>query len=139
MSSKTTYIAIVALVACIALGGCKTRQKVTIVERVTHDTIYQTRTQHDSIYLRDSVFVDRYTSGDTCYIDRWKWQTKYVEHLRVDTLIEHVCDTVPVPYEVEVYVEKPLRWWQRSLMWLGVALLVYGVVRLALFVRKLFM
>jgi hypothetical protein len=46
-----------------------------------------------------------------------------------------IQDSIPYPVEVEVIreVEKPLKWWQRSLMWIGVAAIAVvsvGVYRL---------
>lgn len=41
-----------------------------------------------------------------------------------------VRDSIPYPVEVEVIreVPEPLRWWQRSLMWIGVAAIVVASV-----------
>jgi hypothetical protein len=43
--------------------------------------------------------------------------------VRVEEKIITIRDSIPYPVEVEVIreVAKPLRWWQRSLMWIGVA------------------
>lgn len=48
-------------------------------------------------------------------------------------LIEKIItiqDSIPYPVEVEVIreVEKPLKWWQRSLMWMGVAAIAVASV-----------
>ena len=41
--------------------------------------------------------------------------------VRIEEVIVTIRDSIPYPVEVEVVreVEKPLRWWQRSLMWIG--------------------
>jgi hypothetical protein len=43
--------------------------------------------------------------------------------VRIEERIITIRDSIPYPVEVEVIreVREPLRWWQRSLMWAGVA------------------
>lgn len=64
--------------------------------------------QKDSIYLRDSIYIRE--RGDTIFYERWN--TKYIERLRIDSFLQR--DSIAVPYEVlkEVPVEKKLSWWQ---------------------------
>lgn len=54
--------------------GCKTIQPTII----TRDSV---RVEHhlDSVYIyeRDSVFIDRWRAGDTVYITKEKWLTRY--------------------------------------------------------------
>ena len=71
--------------------------------------------------MHDSVTVSQ--KGDTVRIE--KWHTKGVNHLEHDTTYISKTDTIPLPYPVETIkeVEKPLSWWQKTLMWLGVALI----------------
>jgi hypothetical protein len=74
-------------------------------------------------------------NGDTIRIERW--HTKYIESIRHDTLYQHVIDSLPQPYPVTEYIEKPLTWWQRTKMYAGVVFLfilgaaaLYGIYRL---------
>ena len=50
--------------------------------------------------------------------------------VRVEEKIITIRDSIPYPVEVEVIreVDKPLRWWQRSLMWIGVAAIAVASV-----------
>jgi hypothetical protein len=50
--------------------------------------------------------------------------------VRVEEKIITIRDSIPYPVEVEVIreVAKPLRWWQRSLMWIGVAAIAVASV-----------
>ena len=114
----------------ICCSGCTTTKYVE-VERVTHDTLKITKHQRDSIWLHDSVLVDK--SGDTIRIE--KWHTKYVEKQIHDTLYQSKTDSIPVPYPVEKLVEKELTWWQKTQMYVGDALMI-GVL-LALFIYSL--
>ena len=133
---KALLFALSALMmaAALLLTACTTTKVVT-VERVRTDTLRLVKQQRDSIYLHDSTLIRE--KGDTILIERW--HTQYRERLRIDTMYQSRVDSVPVPYPVEVEVEKKLSWWQRTQMYAGDAMLllllggvVYGVIRLRL-------
>ena len=89
--------------ACILislLAGCKSVQYVP-VETVRTDSVYVDRYQHDSIYLRDSVYVNRWTAGDTVYQDKIVYKYIYLDKVKYDTINVLRSDTVCVPYPVE--------------------------------------
>lgn len=102
----------------------------TINEKIVFktDTLKQIQVRYDSIYVRDSIAL--IVRNDTVFFTKYKDQVKYL--YRTDTVYKAKVDTVssyiekPVPYEVEkiVKVEKPLKWWQKTLMWMGVVLVV---------------
>lgn len=117
-----------AMVAALLLQGCRTPAP-TIVERVRTDTAYVSKIQRDSVWLHDSVMVERWLRGDTVFEFRDRWHVKYVERLRVDTVYRARVDSVPVPYEVEKEVPAQLSWWQRLRLGLGSAVLL-GLVGL---------
>jgi hypothetical protein len=106
------------------LVGCKTQERIVQVETARTDTTFITRQQRDSIWLHDSVFVREKMSGDTLYLLRDRWRTKFVERTQHDTIYIASHDTIPRPYPVEVEVEKPLSWWQRFRLHLGTAILL---------------
>jgi hypothetical protein len=106
------------------LVGCKTQERIVQVETARTDTTFITRQQRDSIWLHDSVFVREKMSGDTLYLLRDRWRTKFVERTQHDTIYISSHDTIPRPYPVEVEVEKPLSWWQRFRLHLGTAILL---------------
>lgn len=82
------------------LSGCKSVQYVP-VETVRTDSVYIDRYQHDSIYQRDSIFVNRWTAGDTVYQDKVVWKYVYRDKVVYDTVAILRSDTVRVPYPVE--------------------------------------
>ena len=127
-------LCLVILVALL-LVGCKTKEKVVMVEKVRNDTTYITKHQRDSVWLHDSIHVTE--KGDTIRIERW--HTKYVEKATHDTLYQATHDTIPQPYPVEKLVERELSWWQQTRMHLGEALLALAGIAVAVFVvrRKL--
>ena len=91
------------IMACILISiltGCKSVQYVP-VETVRTDSVYIDRYQHDSIYQRDSVFVNRWTAGDTVYQDKIVYKYVYRDNVKYDTVSVLRSDTVRVPYPVE--------------------------------------
>ena len=127
MSIKQIFwVLLIALMAAL-LSGCRSTKYITVPE-VHTDTLYQARVEKDSIWLHDSVFVNQWQSGDTVYLTSYKWQTKYVERLRLDTIYRARVDSVPVPVPVEVKVPADLTWWQQFRLHLGnIALMVLGI------------
>ena len=91
------------IMACILISiltGCKSVQYVP-AETVRTDSVYIDRYQHDSIYQRDSVFVNRWTAGDTVYQDKVVWKYVYRDKVKYDTVAILRSDTVRMPYPVE--------------------------------------
>jgi len=100
---KICYFCLVGAVLCIVVAilcGCSTVKYVPVIENHT-DTVLITKHQRDSIWQHDSVYIKEYTKGDTFFIDRLKWQTKYIEKVLHDTSYVANHDTIPQPYEVE--------------------------------------
>ena len=87
------------------LAGCKSVQYVP-VETVRTDSIYVDRYQRDSIYQRDSVFVNRWIAGDTVYQDKVVWKYVYRDKVKYDTVAILRSDTINVPYPVECKLSK---------------------------------
>lgn len=48
--------------------------------------------------------------------------------VRIEERVVTVTDSIPYRVDVPVYVEKPLKWWQESLMWVGVAAIAVASV-----------
>ena len=98
----------------LLLVSCKTIKYIP-VETIKTEYVSKTDTfiQKDSIYYRDSIYIDR--NGDTItvyktqliYKDRWK------EKIKTDTIFK--TDSIQVPYPVE----KPLSVWQKFKMSYG--------------------
>ena len=116
------------------LTGCRS-VKVVEVEKVHTDTTYIRQQMWDSIHVHDSIYVRE--KNDTVRIERW--HTKYIERLRTDTVYQSRVDSVPVPYPVEVKVQRELTWWQKFRLTLGTIALGaigVGIVLLILKIKK---
>lgn len=104
-SSKIFLYGIVVCILICLLSGCKSVQYVP-VETVRTDSVYIDRFQRDSIYQRDSVFVNRWTAGDTVYQDKVVWKYVYRDKVKYDTVAILRSDTINVPYPVECKLSK---------------------------------
>lgn len=85
--------------------GCKSVKYIPL-ETVRTDSIYVDRYQRDSIYQRDSVFVNRWIAGDTVYQDKVVWKYVYRDKIKYDTVAILRSDTVRVPFPVERELSK---------------------------------
>lgn len=83
-----------------------TRHVYVPVETTKSDTVYLNRVQLDSIYMRDSVFVEK--SGDTIREFQYKYIYRFKD--RIDTLYISKTDSIQVPYPVEVVKYKTPQW-----------------------------
>lgn len=104
---KCRYVCVVigwVLIAVLAVMciGCKSVQYVP-VETVRTDTCYVNKIRTDSVYVRDSVVVER--GGDTIKVTAWRWRERYV--VQRDTIYRSKMDSIAVPYPVE---RKLSRW-----------------------------
>lgn len=104
MVKRLLYL-IIPYIILISLAGCKSVQYVPM-ETVRTDSIYVDRYQRDSIYQRDSVFVNRWTDGDTIYQDKVVWKYVYRDKVKYDTVAILRSDTINVPYPVECKLSK---------------------------------
>ena len=128
MKSKLFMI----LLAILMLTGCRSVEYVT-VEKVRTDTTYITKHQRDSIWLHDSVIVSE--KGDTIRIE--KWHTKFIEKVSHDTTYVATHDTIPQPYPVKEYIEKPLSKMEKALIFVGIislmAIIIFIGMKLKMF------
>lgn len=97
------------------IAGCKSHERVVVVETVRADTLRLSRNIRDSVWLHDSIYIR--DKGDTMWIERWhtRWRDRTVH----DTTYVSKTDSVPVPYPIEVKVPSELSWWQRLRMHAG--------------------
>ena len=117
------------LTILIVLTGCKTIEYVPIETVTTKvDSIYINKVQVDSIFERDSIYINQYTYGDTVYRDKIKFIYRYRDKLRIDTLHHWHVDSVLVEQTRVIEVDKPPSKWQSFLHYLGIFALATIVV-----------
>ena len=133
-SYRTTFMIVLAAMAIAAmpmLTGCTTTKYVPVIEHQT-DTLIQRVVERDSIHVHDSIRVTE--KGDTVTIERW--HTQYRDRWHHDSVYVAHHDTIPQPYPVTEYVERP----RSKLDWFftitGIIALVAAIVFVAIKVRK---
>ena len=134
----------------IVFISCKTPTHIdkTVIDSteiavpVTNTKIeYRDRFLYDSIYVHDSIFT--LIKGDTVYISK----NKETNHLirKTDTIVK--TDTIKIPVEITKTVTKTeiqikevnkLYWGQKGLMYLGLIVLISGIVFLIIKIKKFF-
>jgi hypothetical protein len=99
------YLLAVLGLLCV-MCSCKSIQYVPVeTVKTEYKVRTDTLTQKDSIYLRDSIWVEK--SGDTVttYKTRYVYQDRWRDRVARDTIIK--TDSIQVPYPVE---RKLSRW-----------------------------
>ena len=140
------------ILAAILLASCastryastydESRDSVRVSTRQL-DSIFARLMQRDSVFIRDSIYVREKGDTVTKYVERVRYQYK----LKTDTLYKYrtLRDTVymekrdSIRVEKPVYIEKPRRWYETGLTWIG-GLCCISVILYALFLylkRKL--
>ena len=100
---KRLLIILLALLSALVLTGCATRRQLQVVDRITHDTLYQSNVHYDSIYISQDKYIDR--SRDTLLIKDKTVEYRY--RLLRDTVYKTRIDSIPFIHEVEVIREVP--------------------------------
>lgn len=99
------HIVFLLFLTGLAATSC-TKHVYVPVETTKSDTVYLNRVQLDSIYMRDSVFIEK--SGDTIREFQYKYIYRFKD--RIDTLYISKTDSIQVPYPVEVVKYKTPQW-----------------------------
>ena len=138
------------ILVIIALTSCRAVKYIdrTVVDSteievpITNTKIeYRDRFLYDSIYVHDSIFT--LIKGDTVYVSKNKETNRLVN--KADTIIK--TDTIKIPVEItktitktEIQVKETniLYWWQKSLIYLGLIVLISGIVFLITKIKKFF-
>ena len=89
-----------AMVLCFTLTGC-TSVRYVPVESVTHDSIYISKLERDSIHVHDSIYLEVKQQADTIIKTKYVQKVVYRDALRTDTFFIERVDSVQVPYPVE--------------------------------------
>jgi hypothetical protein len=121
----------IGLLLCALFSGCTTTKYVPVIEHHT-DTVRVVKVQHDSLVLKDSVYI--HDKGDTILIENW--HTQYRDRWRTDTIYQSKRDSIPYPVEVIKEVPAQLTWWQQTRLHLANIVLWLLVVLAVIYVGK---
>ena len=115
----------------LTLFGCRGYKVVeSSNEAVRRDTVFSVREKTDSIYFRDSIIVKEAVRGDTVFVEKTAWKTRYKTAIRTDTVYVARTDSVAVTQHVQEK-EQPNRH-----TWLyAVAAMLFAIVSVTLLYR----
>ena len=130
-SSVAVIIALVVLV--LVCFSCKTKYitqtEYKEVPVVMHDTVDKNIWRIDTTIVKDSVYFA--VKGDTIYKERYNtlWKIK-VAHDTINKVVEKPVEVVRNSVKTETKEVNRIYWWQKVLILIGGASLIYLVVQL---------
>ena len=134
---KRLLIILLALLSALVLTGCATQRQLQVVDRITHDTLYQSNVHYDSIYVSQDKYIDR--SRDTLLIKDKTVEYRY--RLLRDTIYKVQHDSIP--YQVTVTevkeITRPLSLFDHLThftFWLVVGALLLLIIRVIIRLKK---
>ena len=112
--------------SAICFCGCKSWHKVVEVPVYIHDTAYTVKELHDSTYIDRWHTI--YQNGDTVRMRDSIVMYRYL--VKTDTAYKYVEVPVTTTVTETVEVKRPLGWWQKTFIGIGVVslLALLGVV-----------
>lgn len=134
---KKIYILSLLIVAMMMCGSCTRKIYIPLEQtRQSTDTLYRALWRTDTVVDRDTV--QTFVKGDSVVTERIRWRYRVRE--KHDTVREvrrdSVCVREPYPVEVVREVAQPLRWWQKTLMVLGILMCTGMCTALYLKIRE---
>ena len=130
-----SLIVMMAAASCMTITGC-TSVRYVPVESVTHDSIYISRVERDSIHVHDSIYMEVVSKADTIYKTKYVQKVVYRDALRTDTMMVERVDTIRLPYPVE----RPLSKWEEIKLDLGgiyiVGLTIFALSEVAVWLLR---
>ena len=130
-----SLIVMMAAASCMTITGC-TSVRYVPVESVTHDSIYISRVERDSIHVHDSIYMEVVSKADTTYKTKYVQKVVYRDALRTDTMMVERVDTIRLPYPVE----RPLSKWEEIKLDLGgiyiVGLTIFALSEVAVWLLR---
>lgn len=129
---------LIYLCGLCSLLGCKPTEKVVYVPKVhnvvttiyAHDTVvvvkvpetYAERVTTDTVSELSTPFAfSRAEVSGGKLFHSLGTHGELPTSVRIEERVVTIRDSIPYRVEVPVYVEMPLKWWHKSLMWAGVA------------------
>ena len=122
-------LVVLALVCCSCRTKYITQTEYKEVPVVMHDTIAKNIWRIDTTIVKDSVYFA--IKGDTIYKERYntKWRIK-MAHDTINKVVEKPVEVMRTSIKTETKEVNRLYWWQKVLMIIGGASLIYLVVQL---------
>ena len=128
-------LVVLALVCCSCKTKYITETEYKEVPVVMHDTISQNIWRIDTTVVKDSVYFA--INGDTIYKERYNtlWKIK-VAHDTINKVVEKPVEVLRTSIKTETKEVNRLYWWQKVLMIIGGASLMYLFVQIYKFGKR---
>lgn len=136
-SAVAVILALVML--AVVLCSCKTKYitetEYKEVPVVMHDTVAKNIWRIDTTFVKDSVYFA--IKGDTIFKERYntKWRIK-VAHDTINKVVEKPVEVIHNSVKTETKEVNRLYWWQKVLMLIGGASLIYLIVQIYKFGKR---
>lgn len=118
------------LVLVLVLSGCSTIKNSAL--KIQKDTCYITKTHVDSIYITDSIWVEKQQKNDTIWIEKVRWRTQYKGQIQKDTVYIAKNDTIKEEKTIQLPPERYIPKWILVLALIGGGLILFFVGKYAL-------
>ena len=117
-------LVVLALVCCSCKTKYITETEYKEVPVVMHDTVAKNIWRIDTTIVKDSVYFA--VKGDTIYKERYntKWRIK-MAHDTINKVIEKPVEVVRQSVKTDIKEVNRIYWWQKVLMIIGGASLMY--------------
>jgi hypothetical protein len=117
-------LVVLALVCCSCKTKYITETEYKEVPVVMHDTVAKNIWRIDTTIVKDSVYFA--IKGDTIYKERYNtlWRIK-VAHDTINKVVEKPVEVIHNSVKTETKEVNRLYWWQKVLMLIGGASLIY--------------
>ena len=131
--ASAVAVIISLVVLALVCFSCKTRYitetEYKEVPVVMHDTIAQNIWRIDTTIVKDSVYFA--IKGDTIYKERYntKWRIK-MAHDTINKVVEKPVEVLRTSTKTETKEVNRIYWWQKVLMIIGGASLMYLFVQI---------
>ena len=137
--ASAVAVIISLVVLALVCFSCKTRYitetEYKEVPVVMHDTVAKNIWRIDTTIVKDSVYFA--IKGDTIFKERYntKWRIK-VAHDTINKFVEKPVEVLRTSIKTETKEVNSLYWWQKVLMLIGVASLIYLIVQIYKFWKR---
>ena len=102
LKSSTFALALIMAMILHALPSCKSVEAVT--SDAHNSSLITHSSHHDTVVVRDSVFVSEKQRGDTVYLTRVEWRDRWRTRIERDTVVDVRIEKEVVQLPPERYV-----------------------------------
>lgn len=137
--ASAVAVIISLVVLALVCFSCRTKYitetEYKEVPVVMHDTVEQNIWRIDTTIVKDSVYFA--VKGDTIYKERYNtlWKIK-VAHDTINKVVEKPVEVVRNSAKTETKEANRIYWWQKVLMLIGGASLIYLIVQIYKFGKR---